>query len=250
MNKNILISVLFLNILFCSCDDGQYYWTNGEGRYYPTNGYLPYELARQLEPFEEIPKGVPTRDYTPKSIYCPPVFKDVIKNFRDLKFYLILNCYKTRHFYFQTFKTRQGTPLTVEGDQSLQNCGLHVILGNMNLEKYRAIVNPILDGDKSKIKSINLFLNCTDINAAEDYYNSIIDIIKYDFELFYYNVNSRTRMRSTTKMRNALKNLVKATNSQININNEMKQLLALARKINREVYKNINTSTKIASFFK
>jgi hypothetical protein len=249
MNKNILISVLFFNILFCSCDNGQYYWTNGEGRYYPTNGYLPYELARQLEPFEEIPKGVPTRDYTPKSIYCPPVFKDVIKNFRDIKFYLILNCYKTRHFYFQTLKTRQGKPLTVEGDQSLQNCGLHVILGNMNLEKYRAIVNPILDGAKSKIKSINLFLNCTDINAAENYYNSLIDLIKYDFELFYFN-NSQSGNPSSTKMRNALKKLEKATNGRINLNNEMKELLSIVRKVSKEVYKNINTFTKIASFFK
>ena len=45
MNKNIFISVLLFNILFCSCDDGQYHWTNGEGSYYPTEEYLPDKLA-------------------------------------------------------------------------------------------------------------------------------------------------------------------------------------------------------------
>jgi hypothetical protein len=138
--------------------------------------------------------------------------------------------------------------MSLEGDQSWQNCGLHLILGNMNFEKYRAIVNPILDEAKSKIKSINLFLNCTEINAAEDYYNSLIDFIKYDMNDYIFD-KSLTGPH-IKKMRNALKKLEKATNSRINIDNEMKELLALVRKVSKEVYKNINTFTRIASFFK
>jgi hypothetical protein len=120
----------------------------------------------------------------------------------------------------------------------------------MTLEKYTSIISPILDEAKNKFTSLDIFLKSTNQDLRQDYYESLIDFIACDFNLMLDSKNNfklKDFNKAKNKMSQAIKNMIVSTKN--NNNSEIKVVMDLIHKANKELYKNISIFTRISSLF-
>jgi hypothetical protein len=146
-----------------------------------------------------------------------------INEFKKFKNHLIDDCYFV--FYIENFMTR---------------------------EKYYSIISPILEEAKKKFTSLDIFLKSTNQDLRQDYYESLIDLVACHFKLMLDNKNNiklEDFNKAKNKMSQAIKSINVSTKNKINISSEMKVIMDLIHKANKELYKNITIFTRISSLF-
>ena len=118
----------------------------------------------------------------------------------------------------------------------------------MTRDKYKSIISPILEEAK-KFSSIDIFLKSTNQDLREDYYKSLIDLVACHFDLLLDKKNNIKQIdfnKAKNKMSQAIKNIKVSAKNKININNEMKVILELIHKVNKDFYKKINIFTRVS----
>ena len=146
-----------------------------------------------------------------------------INEFKKFKNHLIDDCYFV--FYIENFMTR---------------------------EKYYSIISPILEEAKKKFTSLDIFLKSTNQDLRQDYYESLIKLIACHFNLMLDNKNNIKQddfNEAKNNMGQAIKSINVSTKNKINFSSEMKVLLEMIYKANKEIYKNISVFTRISSLF-
>jgi hypothetical protein len=122
----------------------------------------------------------------------------------------------------------------------------------MTSEKYYSIISPILDEAKKKFTSLDIFLKSTNQDLREDYYKSLIKLIACHFDLLLDNKNNIKQdnfNKAKNNMSQAIKNINVSAQNKIDVRSEMKVLLEIIYKANKELYKNISIFTRISSLF-
>ena len=122
----------------------------------------------------------------------------------------------------------------------------------MTREKYYSIISPILEEANKKFTSLDIFLKSTNQDLRQDYYESLIKLIACHFNLMLDNKNNIKQddfNEAKNNMGQAIKSINVSTKNKINVSSEMKVLLEMIYKANKEIYKNISVFTRISSLF-